>query len=129
MAVRKSIRPARQSDRAGTNRLRNPALNGAQGGGVSGPSVGIVRILNNPVYKGEVVWGRSRWIRSPRDSAIRRCEVVEDPEQLVNQRIDRLRIVSDEQWGPSTSSRAPERREVRRSEPRSGALVAVQRCG
>ncbi len=42
MAVRKSIRPARQSDRAGTNRPRNPALNGAQGRGVSGPSLHIV---------------------------------------------------------------------------------------
>lgn len=42
MAVRKSIRPARQSDHAGTNRPRNPALNGAHGGRVSGPSLRII---------------------------------------------------------------------------------------
>jgi hypothetical protein len=42
MAVRKSIRPARQNDRAGTNRPRNPALNGAHSGGVSGASLHIV---------------------------------------------------------------------------------------
>src|ERR1700723_1004002 len=55
-------------------------------------------ILNNPVYKGDVVWGRSRWIRSPRDSAIRRCEVVEDADDLVTHHIERLRIVSDDLW-------------------------------
>lgn len=42
MAVRKSIRPARQSDRAGTNRPRTPALNAAHGRGVSGASIRIV---------------------------------------------------------------------------------------
>jgi len=42
MAVRKSIRPVRQSDRAGTNRPRNPAPKGAHHGGVSGPSLRII---------------------------------------------------------------------------------------
>jgi hypothetical protein len=55
-------------------------------------------ILNNPVYEGEVVWGRSRWIRSPRDSTIRKCEVVESPEEFVTRHDERLRIVSDDLW-------------------------------
>ncbi len=42
MAIRKSIRPVRQSDRAGTNRPRTPAPDCAQSGGISGASVHIV---------------------------------------------------------------------------------------
>ena len=42
MAVRKSIRPAQQSDRAGTNRPRSPALNGAHSRGDSRASIHIV---------------------------------------------------------------------------------------
>jgi hypothetical protein len=42
MAIRKSIRPARQSDRPGTNRPRNPAPSGAPNGEGSGPSLRIV---------------------------------------------------------------------------------------
>jgi len=55
-------------------------------------------VLNNPIYKGDVVWGRSRWVRSPRDSAIRKCEVVSDADALVNYHEERLRIVSDDLW-------------------------------
>ena len=55
--------------------------------------------LLHAMYRQEdVVCGRGRWIRSLRDSAIRRCEVVEDAEDLVTHHIERLRIVSDELW-------------------------------
>jgi len=64
--------------------------------------VGDVRrgtgILNNPIYKGDVVWGRSRWERSPRDSSIRRWELIQDTAQLVTYHDERLRVVSDELW-------------------------------
>jgi hypothetical protein len=42
MAVRKSIRPAEQSDRAGTNRPRGPALHGPRSRGDSRASARIV---------------------------------------------------------------------------------------
>jgi hypothetical protein len=42
MAIRKSIRPARQSDRAGTNRPRTPVLDCASGAAISGASLSIV---------------------------------------------------------------------------------------
>ncbi len=97
-------------------------------------------ILNNPVYKGEVVWGRSRWIRSPRDSAIRRCEVVEDPDELITQRIERLRIVSDELWNAVhiiQSARTPRSEAIRAAKRRQGrgpalwlsSLLVCSECG
>jgi DNA invertase Pin-like site-specific DNA recombinase len=97
-------------------------------------------ILNNPVYKGEVVWGRSRWVRSPRDSAIRRCEVVEDAAELVTQRIDRLRIVSDELWNAVhivQSARTPRSEAIRAAKRRQGrgpalwlsSLLVCSECG
>ena len=64
--------------------------------------VGDVRrgtgILNNPIYKGDVVWGRSRWERSARDSSVRRWSLVEDASQVVSYHDERLRIVPDELW-------------------------------
>jgi site-specific DNA recombinase len=97
-------------------------------------------ILNNPVYKGEAVWGRSRWIRSPRDSAIRRCEVVEDPDELVTQQIERLRIVSDELWNTVhviQSARTPRSEAIRAAKQRQGrgpalwlsSLLVCAECG
>jgi DNA invertase Pin-like site-specific DNA recombinase len=97
-------------------------------------------ILNNPVYKGEVVWGRSRWIRSPRDSTIRRCEVVEDPDELVTQRIERLRIVSDELWNAVhiiQSARTPRSEAIQAAKRRQGrgpalwlsSLLVCSECG
>jgi hypothetical protein len=97
-------------------------------------------ILNNPVYRGEVVWGRSRWIRSPRDSAIRRCEVVEDADELVTQRNDRLRIVSDELWNAVhiiQSARTPRSEAIRAAKRRQGrgpalwlsSLLVCSECG
>jgi len=97
-------------------------------------------ILNNPVYKSEVVWGRSRWIRSPRDSTIRRCEVVDDADELVIQRIDRLRIVSDELWNAVhiiQSARTPRSEAIRAAKRRQGrgpalwlsSLLVCSECG
>jgi site-specific DNA recombinase len=97
-------------------------------------------ILNNPVYKGDVVWGRSRWIRSPRDSAIRRCEVVEDADDLVTHHIERLRIVSDELWNivhVVQSARTPRGDAIRAARRRQGrgpalwlsSLLVCSECG
>jgi site-specific DNA recombinase len=97
-------------------------------------------ILNNPAYKGEVVWGRSRWIRSPRDSAIRRCEVIEDADDLVTHRSERLRIVSDELWNRVQivqSARTPRSDAIRAARRRQGrgpalwlsSLLVCSECG
>jgi hypothetical protein len=76
-------------------------------------------ILNNPLYKGEVVWGRSRWERSARDSSIRRWEFVDDPLQSVRYSDERLRIVSDELW---SAAQAVQSARTPRSEAISTAL-------
>ena len=126
---------------------RNPSVRSQKrtdGDWVRSAIVGDVRrgtgILNNPVYKGDVVWGRSRWIRSPRDSAIRRCEVVEDPEELVTHHIERLRIVSDDLWDRVhvvQSARTPRGEAIRAAKRRLGrgpalwlsSLLVCSECG
>jgi DNA invertase Pin-like site-specific DNA recombinase len=86
--------------------------------------VGDVRrgigILNNPIYKGDIVWGRSRWIRSPRDSAIRRCELIDDPQELISYHVERLRIVSDDLWNRVQAVQCART-------PRSDAIRAAKR--
>jgi site-specific DNA recombinase len=106
--------------------------------------VGDVRrgtgILNNPIYKGDVVWGRSRWIRSLRDSAIRRCEVVEDPEDLVTHHVERLRVVFDDLWNRVhvvQNARTPRGEAIRAAKRRLGrgpalwlsSLLVCSECG
>lgn len=88
---------------AGWNRRRSvPNAKRTNGEWVRTAIIGDVRrgigILNNQAYKGDVVWGRSHWERSPRDSSIRRCELVDDATQLVTYHEERLRIVSDDLW-------------------------------
>ena len=54
-------------------------------------------ILNNDVYRGVVVWNRSRWIRSAADSSKRR-QVLNPRKEWITRQDERLRIVSDELW-------------------------------
>jgi hypothetical protein len=97
-------------------------------------------ILNNAVYKGEVIWGRSRWLRSPRDSAIRRCEVVEHPDELITRQDERLRIVSDDLWNTVhivQSARTPRGEAIIEAKRRKGrgpalwlsSLLVCSECG
>jgi hypothetical protein len=53
-------------------------------------------ILNNPLYTGRVVWGRTRWQRSATDSAVRLVRAAESP--AIEHVDERLRIVADELW-------------------------------
>jgi site-specific DNA recombinase len=63
---------------------------------VGDPSRGV-GILNNPLYKGELVWGRSKWTRSAADSNDRTPEIVEQTEWVVT-KDESLRIVPTELW-------------------------------
>jgi hypothetical protein len=56
-----------------------------------------VGILNNSMYKGQVIWGRSKWTRSAANSNIRTVTQVDAGEWIVHQ-VPSLRIVSDELW-------------------------------
>lgn len=56
-----------------------------------------VGILNNPMYKGQIVWSRSKWTRSEADSNVRFVERV-DEEQWITTTDESLRIVPDDLW-------------------------------
>jgi hypothetical protein len=76
---------------------RKNSCNGWLTSAIAGdPSRGI-GILNNPIYKGQVIWGRSKWTRGASDSTIRTVTRV-DPSQWIVTEHPELRIVSDELW-------------------------------
>jgi len=121
-----------------------PGRKRADGEWVRSAIIGDVRrgtgILNNPIYKGDVVWGRSRWIRSPRDSAIRRCELIDDPEELIVHHAERLRIVSDDLWNRAQAvqcARTPRSEAIRAAKRQLGrgpalwlsSLLVCSECG
>ncbi len=53
-------------------------------------------LLNNHLYKGEIVWGRSRWEKDP-DTKKKRRFLCNESEWIVH-KDERLRIVDDELW-------------------------------
>jgi len=64
---------------------------------INGNPARALGILNNDLYRGVVVWNRSRWIRSAADSSKRRA--VQNPRKdWITRQDERLRIVSDELW-------------------------------
>lgn len=54
-------------------------------------------ILNNDLYRGVVVWNRSKWIRSAADSSKRR-QVQNPRSEWITHQDERLRIVSQALW-------------------------------
>jgi site-specific DNA recombinase len=54
-------------------------------------------ILANPIYIGQVIWNRTRWIRSATDSSKRR-HVPNPKSEWISRQDERLRIISDELW-------------------------------
>ena len=54
-------------------------------------------MLANPLYRGQLVWNRVRWVRSAADSSKRRC-VPNPPSEWVTREDERLRIVSQALW-------------------------------
>lgn len=56
-----------------------------------------VGIVNNDLYRGQLVWNRCRWVRQPTDSKKRR--VVQNPQsEWVRYVDDSIRIVPDALW-------------------------------
>jgi hypothetical protein len=65
--------------------------------GIHGNPARGLGILNNELYRGTVIWNRSRWIRSAADSNKRRS--VQNPRKdWIVRQDERLRIVSDALW-------------------------------
>jgi site-specific DNA recombinase len=78
---------------AGKNRLKEWKPSAIAGDPRKG-----VGILNNALYKGEVVWGRRKWVRSATDSAIRRPTTEHSEAVVTFSDPKRLRIVPDALW-------------------------------
>jgi site-specific DNA recombinase len=65
--------------------------------GIAGDPKRGTGILNNELYIGRVIWGRSRWRRSARDSSKRTCQ--QNPrEQWTIYEEERLRIIEQTLW-------------------------------
>jgi DNA invertase Pin-like site-specific DNA recombinase len=64
---------------------------------IAGDVTRSVGILNNPMYKGQVVWGRSKWTRQATNSDKRKVSKVNASEWIVHNVPD-LQIVPTELW-------------------------------
>jgi site-specific DNA recombinase len=75
---------------------KNPAKSWRPSCLVGDPARGV-GILNNPLYKGHIVWGRSRWKRGASDSSIRFVTKV-DRSDWIEHKDPSLQIVPDDLW-------------------------------
>jgi site-specific DNA recombinase len=58
----------------------------------------LVGILNNPLYAGQLVWGRRQWRRNPDSEMRERRYRLRDKSEWVQVSVPDLRIVSDALW-------------------------------
>jgi site-specific DNA recombinase len=77
-------------------RRKNPFLGWTTSAIAGDPRKGT-GILNNELYRGRLIWGRTRWQRGASDSSKRKVEEVPESEWIVCED-ERLRIISDELW-------------------------------
>ena len=94
-------------------------------------------ILCNPIYRGELVWNRTRWVMHPETE---RKECRPRPEsEWKRQRVEALRVVSDELWNAVQARRTASRALVKdRTRPDAGgrpprypfsSLLVCAQCG
>lgn len=97
-----------------------------------------VRILNNPLYRGEIVWKRREWRKNPNSDDRERRYRMRDEADWVRVDAPDLRIISEPLWDavraqieerrrPKTSSSSPVASR-RRKHPLSG-LIRCASCG
>lgn len=67
-------------------------------------------ILCNPLYRGEFVWNRTRWIRNP-ETQKHECRPRPEREWL-RQQIEELRIISDDLWNEVQARRRAAKQEA-----------------
>lgn len=70
---------------------------GWMGSAIYGDVKRCTGILVNPMYKGEVIWNRSRWIRSAADSSKRR-QIMNPRSEWIVRQDESLRIVPEKLW-------------------------------
>lgn len=100
------------ADRLNREQLASPR-------GTSWAPTAIREILRNPIYRGERVWNRSRWVKDHETGERRRFERPE--REWVRQQDEAWRIVSDELWHAAQAARG--RRNERHVRDGRGRIV------
>jgi uncharacterized protein YbbK (DUF523 family) len=85
-------------------------------------------ILVNPMYRGEVIWNRSRWIRSAADSSKRR-QIMNPRSEWIIRQDERLRIVPEKLWLAAQRAVADRGRDVGEAVKRGLSRAAAIRSG
>jgi site-specific DNA recombinase len=85
-------------------------------------------ILHNEIYRGSVIWNRSRWIRSAADSNKRR-QVMNTKGEWITRQDERLRIVSDDLWQAVRRQQAARSRAIGAHVKRGLSNAAALRAG
>lgn len=84
--------------------------------------------LHNPMYRGEIIWNRFRWVRSASDSSKRRR--VENPRgEWIVHRQERLRIVPQDLWERVVARRRERSRDVGKRVARGLSRLGASRTG
>lgn len=83
-----------------------------------------VGILGNPLYRGELIWNRSRWVRAPGEKTRRRVERPES--EWIRQQDESLRIITDATWDAAQHMTARNTRSTARRG--TGLLTGILVC-
>ncbi len=81
----------------------------------------LVGILNNPLYRGQMVWNRREWRKNPDSDARERRYRLRDPSDWIRIEASTLRIIDDTVWDAVQAELA------RRARPTSAGEVAGRR--
>lgn len=89
-------------------------------------------VLHNPLYIGERIWNRQRFLKHPATG--RRVSRPNPPEEWKRAQVPELRIISDELWAHAASQRRPgrpfkEARLMRRPQHPLSGLIYCGACG
>ncbi len=94
----------------------------------------LVGVLNNPLYRGEMVWGRREWRKDPDSDRRERRYRLRDESAWIRVAVPDLRIVSDAQWN-AVQAQLEQRTQAVGSGPsvkarrRRHLLSGIIRCG
>jgi len=65
---------------------------------IRGDPTKAVGILNNPLYRGEMIWGRREWRRDPDSDMRERRYRMRDSDAWIRVKVPHFRIVDDDLW-------------------------------
>lgn len=117
------LSPGASWRRRDTGKHRKPTDKGWRSNAITGDPTRGTGILNNCLYNGHVIWGRTQWTRSEVDSKVRKVTYLPQ-DQWVRHFNKDLRIVPDELWHAVQEIQT--RRDPSRDAVRMGARRAAK---